>query len=218
MSGLRAPEPAPAPGNAPDGLPRPGCEQAPPPRTAPADGQPGLLPKRPEPARLTRRARRLFAGSALQQLSRHAPRHGERHGQRHGQRHSETPICRPFPSCPRHRQRHRARHTPRHRARHTNLNKNKKKKFSGVPRCRLAPRAHSAHTAHTRATLGGLPAPGLRPSRATPSNPDRTIQLESIQDPALQPCRCKNVQFVAKKWRKVWRFREKALSLRHGSR
>lgn len=127
-------------------------------------------------------------------------------------------MCRPFPSCPRHRQRHRARHTPRHRARHTNLNKNKKKKFMGVPRCRLAPRAHCAHIAHTRATLGGLPAPGLRPSRATPSNLTRVVHLERILDLALQPCRCKNVQFVAKKWRKVWWFREKALSLPHGSR
>lgn len=127
-------------------------------------------------------------------------------------------MCRPFPSCPRHSQRHRPRHTPRHRARHTILNKNKKKKFPGVPRCRLAPHAHSARTAHTHATLGGLPAPGLRPSRATPSNPDRTIPLERIPDLTLQPCRCKNVRFVAKKWQKVWRFREKALSLRHGSR
>ena len=119
-------------------------------------------------------------------------------------------MCRPFPSCPRHRQ--------RHRARHTNLNKNKKKKIPGVPECRLAPHAHSARTAHTRATLGGLPAPGLRPPRATPSNPGRMIPRAMIWDLTLQPCLCKNVRFVAKKWRKVWRFREKALSLRHGSR
>ena len=127
-------------------------------------------------------------------------------------------MCRAFPSCPRHSQRHIARHTPRHRARHTILNKNKKKKFPGVPECRLAPHAHSARTAHTRATLGGLPAPGLRPSRATPSNPERMISLAMIRDLTLQPGLCKNVQFVAKKWRKVWWFRKKALSLRHGSR
>ena len=84
---------------------------------------------------------------------RHIERHRLRHRERHRLRHTESPMCRAFPICSRHRLRHKLRHKLRHRVRHTIIIIKQKQKSARCVRACGAQRARDTHALHAPRAL-----------------------------------------------------------------